>query len=184
MPPGPRSTPDGLEDGFPSGTMEIQSRPLAAAVVACVAMMLLGSLLGAVVGREVEVGWYEALAKPAFEGPAQAFLLVSVLYYPLFAMVLYRGLTRIPRDAPRRQVVGLALAALLLNTIWNPVVIGLRAPFVGVVGTGVLLTLILALVLKLVQRDRVSAFLLVPYLLWVAYDLVWSWELWRLNPEA
>ncbi|TVR55451.1 MAG: hypothetical protein EA421_06320 [Gemmatimonadales bacterium] len=177
-------TPDDLDDGFPSGIMEIQSRPLAAAVAICVAMMLLGSLLGAMVGRDVEVGWYEALTKPDFEAPWQVFLLVSVLYYPLFALVLYRGLTRIPQDAPRRQVVGLAVAALLLNTIWNPVVIGLRDPFVGVVGTAVLLILVLVLVLKLVRRDRVSAFLLVPYLLWVVYDLVWSWELWRLNPGA
>jgi translocator protein len=53
---------------------------------------------------------------------------------------------------------------------------------VGVVGTAVLLILVLALVLKLARRDRVSALLLVPYLLWVTYDLVWSWELWRLNP--
>lgn len=169
------------ENGFPSGTGEIQTRPLGAAVGACVSMMLLGSLLGAIVGREVDVSWYQDLAKPGFQAPAPIFLLVSVLYYPLFALVLYRGLTRVAQAAPRRQVVGLALLTLFLNTIWNPVLIGLREPFAGVVGTGVLLGLVLTLLLILWRQDRVSALLLVPYVLWVSYDLIWNWELWRLN---
>lgn len=169
------------EEGLPSGTGEIQTRPLGAALGACVAMMLLGSLLGAIVGREVDVSWYLALVKPGFHAPAPIFLLASVLYYPLFALVLYRGLTRIAQATPRRQVVGLALLTLLLNTLWNPVLIGLRNPFAGVLGTGVLLGLVLSLVLILWRRDRISALFLVPYFLWVSYDLVWNWELWRLN---
>ncbi len=164
--------------------MEIRTRPLAAAVGICVAMMLLASLLGAMVGRDVEVEWYAALARPEMAAPGALFLLVSVLYYPLFVFLLYRGMTRVPPGQDRFLVLALAVGALLLNTLWNPVMISLRDPFVGVLGSGVLLLVVTGLLALLLRRDRTAALLLVPYVLWLGWDLVWNWELWRLNPTG
>lgn len=171
-------------DPLPAGTVEVRTRPLAAAVGICVGMMLLGSLLGALVGRDLEVEWYQELARPQAQAPAALFLLVSILYYPLFALLLYRGLTRVPPGRARTGILTLAVGALLLNTLWNPVMVGLRDPFMGVAGTGVLLLLVAGLLGLLLRRDRVAALLLAPYLLWVGWDLVWNWQLWQLNPAG
>jgi tryptophan-rich sensory protein len=42
--------------------------------------------------------------------------------------------------------------------------------------------LTVALYRMLRQVDRRSATILLPYLVWLGYDVVWAEERWRLNP--
>jgi hypothetical protein len=53
-------------------------------------------------------------------------------------------------------------------------------PAVGLLGVVVFLVLLLALEVA-VLGDAISVLLLAAYVLWVAYDLIWLYQLWRLN---
>jgi tryptophan-rich sensory protein len=48
----------------------------------------------------------------------------------------------------------------------------------------VFLALLTSLIAALLRYERFSAGLLVPYYVWVLYDLAWTYELWRLNGAA
>jgi tryptophan-rich sensory protein len=48
----------------------------------------------------------------------------------------------------------------------------------------VFLALLTSLIAVLLRYERFSAGLLVPYYVWVLYDLAWTYELWRLNGAA
>ena len=150
-------------------------------MLAAVALPVLFAVFGTVLVGGSGLDWYAGLDTPPFLVPLRVFYLVGFLYYALFAVVLYRVLARI--DDPRGRAVsfGLTVGVLLLNELWNYAFFGLRSTLTGFLGIAVFLVPLTALVLALRTYERTSAWLLVPYYLWVLYDLAWTYELWRLN---
>ena len=130
------------------------------------------------------LNWFAGLAKPWFLVPLWAFFLVGFVYYGLAAVVLYRILIHI--EDPRGRTVSFALTVgvLLLNELWNYGFFGLRSTLAGFLGIAVFLVPLTALIVALRRHERFSAGLLLPYYLWVLYDLVWTYALWRLNGTA
>jgi tryptophan-rich sensory protein len=156
----------------------LRKGPLLAAVALPVLFAVFGTIL---VGRS-GLEWYEQLKKPGFVVPLGIFYLVGALYYVLFAIVLYRVLSRVGDARGRVISLGLALGVMLLNELWNYAFFGLRSTLAGFLGMAVFVALLTALVAVLLRYERFSAVLLVPYYLWVLlYDLAWTYELWRLN---
>jgi translocator protein len=116
--------------------------------------------------------------------PLGAFYAVGILYYLAFAVVLYRILVHMEDRRGRGICLALALVVMLSNELWNYLFFGLRSTLAGFVGITLFLAPLSALIFALFRYERVSAKLLVPYYLWVLYDLAWTFELWRLNGGA
>ena len=154
--------------------------PLAVAIAIPVSFALLGAALVGGSG----LGWYAGLTKPWFLVPLWAFYLVGLVYYVLGAVVLYRVLVH--ADDPRGRAVSFALtvSVLLLNELWNYGFFGMRSTLAGFLGMVVFLVALTALIVALRAHESFSAGLLVPYYLWVLYDLAWTYEPWRLNGAA
>jgi tryptophan-rich sensory protein len=70
---------------------------------------------------------------------------------------------------------------MLLNELWNYAFFGLHSTLAGFLGIAMFVALLTPLVAVLLRCERFSVVLLVPYYLWVLYDLAWTYELWRLN---
>jgi benzodiazapine receptor len=155
----------------------LKKGPLLAAVALPVLFAVFGSVLVGGSGLE----WYGELKKPWFLVPLGIFYLVGALYYVLFAVVLYRVLSRVGDPRARALSLGLALGVMLLNELWNYAFFGLRSTLAGFLGIVVFVALLTALMAALRRYERFSAVLLVPYYLWVLYDLAWTYQLWRLN---
>jgi len=151
-------------------------------LLAAVALPVLFALFGTVLVGGSGLEWYEGLEKPWFVVPLGIFYLVGALYYVLFALVLYRVLSRVGDTRGRVISLGLTVGVMLFNELWNYVFFGLRSTLAGFLGIVVFLVLLTALVVVLLRYERFSAVLVVPYYLWVLlYDLAWTYELWRLN---
>ncbi len=150
-------------------------------LLAAVALPVLFAVFGTVLVGGSGLDWYAGLDTPLFLVPLRVFYLVGFLYYALFAVVVYRVLARV--DDPRGRAVsfGLTVGVMLLNELWNYAFFGLRSTLAGFLGIAVFLVPLTALVIALRTYERTSAWLLVPYYLWVLYDLAWTYELWRLN---
>ena len=155
----------------------LRKGPLLFAVALIVLFAVFGTALVGGSGLE----WYEELEKPRFLVPLGIFYLVGALYYVLFAVVVYRVLARVDDPRGRALSFGLTAGVMLLNELWNYGFFGLRSTLAGFLGILVFLTLLTALVAALRRYERFSALLMVPYYLWVLYDLAWTYELWRLN---
>ena len=154
------------------------------ALVAATATPVLFAVFGTALVGGSGLGWFAGLVKPWFLVPLWAFFLVGFLYYVLAAVVLYRVLVRV--DDPRGMAVCLALTFVVLfsNELWNYGFFGLRSTLAGFVGIAAFLVPLTALIVALRRHERFSAGLLVPYYLWVLYDLAWTYALWRLNGAA
>ena len=151
-------------------------------LLAAVALPALFAVFGTVLVGGSGLEWYEQLKKPGFVVPLGIFYLVGALYSVLFALVLYRVLSRVGDTRGRVISMGLTVGVMLFNELWNFAFFGLRSTLAGFLGIVVFVVLLTALVAVLLRYERFSAVLVVPYYLWVLlYDLAWTYELWSLN---
>lgn len=157
--------------------LDLQLSSLAIALVLCVSFALLGNLW---VGNALQI-WYKPLIKPKFLVPLWGFYLVGVVVYLLDVSVLYRLLVFVESFQGRSITLTAMLIVMLCNEAWNYTFFGIRSLLASLVGIVSFLALLTILMVALFQYDVVSGWLLVPYWGWVIYDVVWVYQLWRLN---
>jgi benzodiazapine receptor len=150
-------------------------------LVVATAMPMLFAIFGSALVGGSGLDWYAKLAKPWFLVPLWVFYLVGILYYVLAAAVLYRVLVNVDDRGGKAVCFALTLSVLLLNELWNYGFFGLRSTLAGFVGIAVYLVPLTVLIVVLRRYERFTAVLLVPYYIWVLYDLAWTYALWRLN---
>jgi tryptophan-rich sensory protein len=155
----------------------MHKHPAATSVLTCLGMVLLGMVLA---GDGLET-WYVNLEKPAFLVPLWSFYVVGVLYYLLFGVVIYRIAAYMDEAAVRSRLLGLTVAVMLLNELWNFAFLGMQSTLAGFVGIVIFLVPLLILIVRLVPEDRIGGGLLIGYSVWVAYDIAWTYALWQLN---
>jgi tryptophan-rich sensory protein len=121
--------------------------------------------------------WYAALDKPAFNPPNRVFGPVWSLLYVLVAIAGWRIWQT--RDSGRTKA--LWIIQLVLNFLWSPVFFGARMPAAALVVIVALLIAILAFIATAWRRDRIAAWLFVPYAAWVAFATLLNLSIARLN---
>jgi benzodiazapine receptor len=122
-------------------------------------------------------GWYAGLAKPSFNPPPWVFAPVWVVLYALIALAGWRSFERDTAGWPMR----LWWAQLGLNFLWSPVFFAAHRIALALVVILLLLAAILAFSALSWRRDRVSAWLFVPYAAWVAFASVLNGAILVLN---
>lgn len=125
-------------------------------------------------------GWYEGLAKPAFNPPNWIFGPVWTLLFAMMAVALWRVLT-IGRGAPRRQASIAFAMQLALNVAWSAAFFAGQSPALALVVIVALLVAILGTIDRFGRIDRLAGWLLVPYLLWVTFASILNLSIWILN---
>ena len=138
-------------------------------------LVLAAALLGNLFISREDQQWFRSLRWPRLMVPYPALIAAGAVYYLLLGVVLYRALARHDTVA-----VVLALVVLGLNEAWNLLWFGRRSLRWGFLGAVVFLVPLLALEVAVLE-DAISALLWAVYVLWVAYDLIWLYQLWRLN---
>jgi tryptophan-rich sensory protein len=113
--------------------------------------------------------WYAGLNKPSWTPPPIAFPIVWTALYILMAIALWRLWDRAESSQARRTAVVLFLVQLALNAIWSPVFFGLHETRAALAVILLLLASIAATIAASIKVDRIAAWLLAPYVVWVAY---------------
>ena len=146
-------------------------------------VVLLGFLSGQYAGSGPDNPWFAALDKPAIYPPPAAFGIVwSVLYALMgFALALVCAAWGARYRLPAIFAFVLQLA---LNLAWTPVFfaeheITLALVVIGALDLAVLLTLVLFWKVR-----RIAGLLLLPYLAWILFATVLTWQFLELNPQA
>ena len=148
------------------------------------ALMLLGIFLAVVIGVGAAIGvvtapgeWYDSLQKPPFNPPSWLFAPVWTTLYVLIAIAGWRTFLAEPNSTGMK----LWYAQMVLNWIWSPVFFvlhGLWPAFFIIVVTW---AAIAAFIVNRWNRDRISAWLFVPYLAWVSFATLLNVSLAILN---
>ena len=135
----------------------------------CLLLCLGVGILESYVTRPEIPVWYAALAKPWWTPPPVVFPIAWTILYILMAVSLWRLWDRAAPSAPRATAITWFLIQLALNAAWSPVFFGwhdTRTAHVIIIG------LLIAIVMTMIaasRADKSAAWLLAPYLAWVAY---------------
>lgn len=134
-------------------------------VVACI---VIGGLSGIATGNSINT-WYVQLNKPSFNPPNWIFGPMWSLLYTLMgisvALVWHKGWA----NQLVKNAVYLFITQLILNAFWSIAFFGMQNPLLALIVIIVLLILIVACIAYFRKIDKVAAWLLLPYLLWVSF---------------
>jgi tryptophan-rich sensory protein len=153
------------------------------ALVTVPAVLLLGFASGSIVAGGSGNAWYRALAKPAITPPDWVFPVVWTILYVLIGVALAIVLNA--RGA-RGRGFGIALfaAQLVVNLVWNPLFFGWHRVPLALAVIVLLLVLALATTVVFGRIRAAAAWLMIPYLVWIAFAGVLTWRIHQLNPDA
>lgn len=141
--------------------------------------LLLLSGIGAVTMSGL--GWYTGLRVPA-GSPSQT--LVAVIWLALFLTTtqsVARFWNRELTSARSRLTELIYMANAGLVILWNYLFFGLRDLRLAFAAATFVAISVLVLIVRLWRADRTSAALLLPFLLWMAFALAFSYKLILLN---
>ncbi len=139
------------------------------------------AVAGAVLAGDGPKTWYPTLRKSHIVLPLTAFVPVALLYYLMCGTLLYRLLAVVRPSRSRTQALTLLATMMAANEGWNYLLFRRRSTRAGLVGMIGFTLITVALYRALRRLDQPTAQMLLPYLGWLGYDLVWAYELWRLN---
>lgn len=125
--------------------------------------------------------WYLLLNKASFNPPSWVFGPAWTTLFILMGLAYYfvdqsKSDKRLKFEA--KQIFYLQL---LFNTLWSIFFFGLRSPSLAFLEIIFLFVLILMTTLKFYKVNKVAAYLLIPYLLWVAFASVLNFTVIILN---
>lgn len=144
------------------------------------ALVLLAGGLGAMASVEA-ASFYAQLNQPGWAPPAGVFGPVWSLLYVLMAVAAWL-VWREPPSPSRVPALGVFVVQLAVNALWSWLFFAWHRgawAFADVL----LLVALIALTIVLFRRVRpLAAWLLLPYLAWVAFASALTWAVWRANP--
>ena len=121
--------------------------------------------------------WYAGLVKPTFNPPNWIFGPVWSLLYAMMVLSFWRVLLR---QAPVPTVI-VFLLQMALNGFWSVAFFGLHDIALGLGVVLALEALILVTIYLFARIDKVAAWLLAPYALWVGFASILNAAILSLN---
>ncbi len=125
--------------------------------------------------------WYRLLDKPFFSPPDFVFGPVWSLLYLMIAISLFLFWKKGIETHYQKKILQIFLLQILLNTLWSLVFFGMESILGGLVVILLLLYSIFLLIKHFWYDYRASAYLLVPYFLWVTFATMLNVALLILN---
>ena len=120
--------------------------------------------------------WYESLDKPPITPPNATSPIVWTTLYVLMAISAYRVWS-----TGERRAIGWWSAQLALNAAWSPLFFGARRPELALVDLVALFAAIAVYTNAARRVDKPAAWMMAPYLAWVAFAGVLNAEIARRN---
>lgn len=133
--------------------------------------------LGAIVTAPSISEWYALLDKPFFAPPNWLFAPVWTFLYIAMGAAAYIASER---DASLKFY----WIQLVLNGLWAPLFFGLRSPFIGLIDITLLWIAIAATITTFNKTSKVSAYLIVPYILWVTFAAALNAAIFLMNGQS
>lgn len=125
--------------------------------------------------------WYETLISPSFAPPNWVFAPVWTILYALMAVAFFLVWRQGLRDGFSRLAIGAFVVQLALNALWSYLFFGAQNIGLALVEICFLWFAILLTAALFWKLNRVSAWLLLPYLLWVTFAAVLNFSFFLLN---
>lgn len=151
-------------------------------LILCIIICQFAGIIGSIFTSSSVSTWYTTLNMPEFTPPGWVISTVWIVLFTLMGISLFL-VWREGFDRPEvKGALYVFIAQLIANVLWSGAFFGLQSPLAGIIVIIILWALILLTIIKFWPISRVSALLLVPYILWVSFAAFLNFTIWRLNP--
>ena len=136
------------------------------------------SFIGGLVTITLKEPWYSQLIKSNFNPPDWIFAPVWTTLYLMMTLSIW-----IFWHSKRREMntIYIYFIHILFNATWSIVFFGFHNIFLALINLIVLICLIIILIYRFKRVNKVSAYLMIPYLLWSSFALFLNTNLYLLN---
>ena len=136
------------------------------------------SFIGRLTTLSSKEPWYSQLEKSNFSPPDWIFAPVWTTLYFMMTLAVWIFWHSKNRDT---NTIYIYFIHILLNTTWSIVFFAMHNIFLALINLMILVLLIIVLTLRFKRVNNVSAYLMIPYLLWSCYALFLNFNLYLLN---
>lgn len=126
--------------------------------------LLSGSIIGLITSNFID---YELLKQPPLSPPGYIFPIVWSIIYILMGISYLLFKEKYPEKTDKENKI--YYAQLIVNLLWSIFFFILKWRFFTIIWTILLLILVIYLILLFFRKNKVSAYLNIPYLLWVIF---------------
>ncbi len=136
------------------------------------------SFIGSLATISFKEPWYSQLTKSNFNPPDWIFAPVWTTLYFMMTLAIWLYWHSKNRDM---NTIYIYFIHILFNTTWSIVFFAFHNILLALFNLMILLCLIIILILRFKRVNYVSAYLMIPYLLWSSYALFLNFNLLILN---
>jgi len=135
------------------------------------------SYLGSFVTTTFKEPWYSSLTLPSFNPPSWVFPPVWTSLYFMMSIAIWI----IWINFFDKNILKIYFIHLFFNSIWSVIFFGFH--FIGLALIDLLIILIFIVILMKIyySKNRMSFYLMIPYLLWSTYALVLNFTIFIIN---
>jgi len=142
----------------------------------------MAGIIGSFLTFDSVSSWYAYIERPSFAPPNWVFGPVWITLYAMMGLAAYIVWEKGWNKPAVKSALGWFGGQLMLNTLWSIIFFGLRAPGAAFVEILLLWAAIAFTISRFGRVSNVSAWLLVPYILWVSFAAILNLSIWLLNP--
>tara|TARA_Y100001970_G_scaffold138979_1_gene170981 strand:- start:107 stop:574 length:468 start_codon:yes stop_codon:yes gene_type:complete len=136
------------------------------------------SFIGGLVTMTFKEPWYSKLVKSNLNPPDWIFAPVWTTLYLMMTIAIWFFWHTKNRDM---GTIYIYFIHVLFNTTWSVVFFGLHNISLALINLVILICLIVVLILRFKRVNKISSYLMIPYLLWSCYALFLNINLYILN---
>jgi len=133
--------------------------------------LILGSIIGLLSGLG---GNYNNYIKPDITPPNIVFPIAWTILYTLMGISNYL----FSKDGNKNKYY---IPQLIVNLIWPIIFFVLKWYFIAIIWLILLLVLVILMVYKYYQKNKIAAYLQIPYILWLCFATILAIQVFRLN---
>ena len=136
------------------------------------------SFIGGIVTISFKEPWYSQLVKSNFNPPDWVFAPVWTTLYLMMTLAIWFYWHSKKR---KMNTIYIYFIHIVFNTTWSIIFFGLHQILLALFVLLILIILIIILILKFKRVNKVSSYLMIPYLLWSSFALFLNYSLLVLN---
>jgi len=149
-------------------------------LILSIVLCLLIGMFGSIFTSSSVSTWYTTLIKPAFNPPSWLFGPVWTALYILMGISFYL-IWKTKETKQRNEALDWFLIQLGLNFLWSLIFFGMKMPGIAFIEILLLETTIIITALKFYKISKSSAYLMIPYILWVGFATILNFAIFYLN---
>lgn len=150
-------------------------------IISVVGVELFGVIGSVFTAPAIKSGWYAGLAKPEIAPPNWIFAPVWTALFALMGVAVFL----VWKSGFEKRNVKIALIIfdiqLVLNIFWSAIFFGLKNPGWAFVGIIFLWLAVLFTIIFFARISKISAYLLVPYIIWVSFAGYLNFLIWKVS---